>query len=133
MQEEIKENLTAMDNVSLVREMVRLTDILIEERTNQIGAQEDFANAKEILAQHEAFMMRDIAAAMDGDGRKSFANGESRAAELIVRQNNDDKDGSTYKKLLKQRNDAWHQMKLQEAIIEHTQNELENIRLVMRL
>ena len=133
MQEEIKENMTAMDNKSLVQEMVRLTDLLIEERTNQINAQEDFANAKEILAQHEAFMMRDIAGTIENGGKKMFANPEARAAELIVRQQKDDKDGSAYKKLLKQRNDAWHQMKLQEAIIEHTQNELENIRLVMRL
>jgi hypothetical protein len=57
------------------------------------------------------------------------SNAETRKAELDLMSSEDDR----YQQLIKERNECWHVVKTEEAIIERIHNEIQNLRVVLTL
>lgn len=111
------------------KQLKEKTDQLVEERFKLLDATVKYLQAREALALREALMMRELANETNGNGKAKFSNAESRQAEITVRQATDEE----FQALISVRNDAWHVQKVQEIVIEHLNNEILNLRVVLSL
>lgn len=111
----------------ITNELTTKTDELAEERRVLLASMTKYLEAKDALNRRGAVIMRDIAAEPGVNGKPKFSNAETRQAELTFRQAEDEE----FQQLVTTRNAAWHEQKEREIDIEHIQNELLNIRLVL--
>lgn len=114
-----------LGNTQLVKFMVARTDAMISERFKLIKAQEGYLKAKEDIEVRSAYLVREVRDAPDS--KQKASNPETRKAELVINQSKD----KMYQELIKSRNECWHVLQTEEAIIERIHNELLNVRAAL--
>ena len=121
MDAEPLKSIVDMSNRELIIQLIKKTNGLPLKRFELLTAMSDLQNAKEDLALQEAFIVRDVA------NEGSAKNAETRASELRIKK----EKHSKYQEALKARNEAWHQTKIHEALIEKLQQDITNLRTVL--
>jgi len=109
----------------IIKELVAKTDQMLQERFRLIKAMARNMKAKEDLLVREAELIREI---RDSTEIRA-SNAETRKAELDIMSREDER----YQQLITERNDCWHVVKTEEAVIERIHNEIQNLRTVLAL
>lgn len=122
-------SIVEMGNRELIKKLVELTQQLMDEKIHMLDVQTAYQTSKEELQFHIDIKMHDIASAVGPDGKKIFPNEQARASEFATRREKDTK----YNEFIEKRNACWHRMKTHEITIEKIQNDILNIRAVLKL
>jgi hypothetical protein len=111
-----------MSNRELTKELINKTFQLVDDRTELLNIQRELMKAKTELKIGSNNIMKGIAA------NPQFKNDRARDSELAARQNESD----IYKQLLTNRNLCWVKAQQQEIQIELTNNEIKNLRIMLK-